>query len=225
MTGVEWEAVWLTAKLATVSTILLLILSLPLAWWLSKGSSRLHIVAESLITLPLILPPTVLGYYLLVAMSPDGWLGEFWQTFFDSSLVFSFSGLVIGSILYSLPFVVQPIRDGFKAIDHNLLDAAQTMGASGWQRFRLIVFPLARPMIITGTVLGFAHTVGEFGVVLLIGGNIPGETRVVSIALFDYIESMQLQQANQLAAGLLLFSFLVLFSVNLLNRNARLRLR
>lgn len=227
--GVEWQAVWLTARLAALSTLLLLLMGLPLAWWLSKrlnkGQSRLQIVVESLITLPLILPPTVLGYYLLVAMSPQGWLGGIWKTLFDSSLVFSFSGLVIGSILYSLPFVVQPIRDGFKAIDQNLLDVAQTMGASKWQRFRYIILPLAKPMIITGTVLGFAHTVGEFGVVLLIGGNIPGETRVLSIALFDYIESMQLQQANQLAGGMLLFSLAVLMTVNFYNKRSYQSLR
>lgn len=214
----DWQSVWLTAKLAAVSTFFLLLLGIPLAWWLARSRSNVKFILDAIITLPLVLPPTVLGYYLLVAMTPDAWLGKTWQTLFDSSLVFSFSGLVIGSILYSLPFVVQPIRDGFKSLDNQLLDVAQTMGANWWQRFRLIVLPLTRPMLITGTVLGFAHTVGEFGVVLLIGGNIPGETRVLSIALFDYVETMQLEQANQLAAGMLLFSFSVLLLVNWVNR-------
>ena len=214
MTGIEWQAIWLTVKLAAVSAGILLLLGIPLAWWLANSRSRYKFIVDSLITLPLILPPTVLGYYLLVAMAPDAWLGSTWKTLFDSSLVFSFSGLVIGSILYSLPFVVQPIRDGFKSLDKNLTHVAQTMGASTWQQFRFVIFPLTRPMMITGTVLGFAHTIGEFGVVLLIGGNIPGETRVLSIALYDYIETMQLDQANQLAAGMLLFSFLVLLMVN-----------
>ncbi|UAA40554.1 molybdate ABC transporter permease subunit [Paraneptunicella aestuarii] len=214
----DWQSIWLTAKLAGVSTFFLLLLGIPLAWWLARSRSNVKFILDAIITLPLVLPPTVLGYYLLVAMTPDAWLGKTWQTFFDSSLVFSFSGLVIGSILYSLPFVVQPIRDGFKSLDNQLLDVAQTMGANWWQRFRLIVLPLTRPMLITGTVLGFAHTVGEFGVVLLIGGNIPGETRVLSIALFDYVETMQLEQANQLAAGMLLFSFSVLLLVNWVNR-------
>lgn len=215
---IEWQAIALTLKLALVSTSLLLVVGIPLAWWLSQTQSKFKSAIEALITLPLILPPTVLGYYLLVAFSSDGILGSLWGTLFGSSLVFSFSGLVLGSMLYSLPFVVQPIRDGFKNVDKNLLDIARTMGASSWQRFWLVSVPLARPMMITGAVLGFAHTIGEFGVVLLIGGNIPGETRVVSIALFDYVESLQMQEANVLAGILLVFSFVVLLGVNMLSR-------
>lgn len=222
---IEWQAIFLTLKLAFVSTALLLIIGIPLAWWLSQTHSKWKIIIESVITLPLILPPTVLGYYLLVAFSPEAVVGGLWGTLFDSSLVFSFTGLVIGSMLYSLPFVVQPIRDGFKNIDPELLDVAQTMGASFGQRFKLIVLPLTRPMLITGAVLGFAHTMGEFGVVLLIGGNIPGETRVVSIALFDYVESLQMQQANALAGLLLVFSFVVLLGVNYFNKQFTHRVR
>lgn len=222
---IEWQAIFLTLKLAFVSTALLLIIGIPLAWWLSQTHSKWKIIIESVITLPLILPPTVLGYYLLVAFSPEAVVGGLWGTLFDSSLVFSFTGLVIGSMLYSLPFVVQPIRDGFKNIDSELLDVAQTMGASFGQRFKLIVLPLTRPMLITGAVLGFAHTIGEFGVVLLIGGNIPGETRVVSIALFDYVESLQMQQANALAGLLLVFSFVVLLGVNYFNKQFTHRVR
>ena len=219
MTTVEWQAIGLTLRLAFVTTLLLLIISLPLAWWLSRGKGVAITLVESVVTLPLVLPPTVLGYYLLVAMSPEAWLGKIWFAMFDTNLVFSFSGLVIGSILYSLPFVVQPIRDGFKSIPDELLEVAQTMGANRWQRMRKVVLPLAQPMIITGAVLGFAHTIGEFGVVLLIGGNIPGETRVLSIALFDYVESLQVQQANVLATGMLLFSLAVLLCVNLFNKS------
>lgn len=219
MTTVEWQAIGLTLRLAFVTTLLLLIISLPLAWWLSRGKGVVITLVESVVTLPLVLPPTVLGYYLLVAMSPEAWLGKIWFAMFDTNLVFSFSGLVIGSILYSLPFVVQPIRDGFKSIPDELLEVAQTMGANRWQRMRKVILPLAKPMIITGAVLGFAHTIGEFGVVLLIGGNIPGETRVLSIALFDYVESLQVQQANVLATGMLLFSLAVLLCVNLFNKS------
>ncbi|MCY7296414.1 molybdate ABC transporter permease subunit [Alteromonas sp. a30] len=215
---IDWQAVTLTLKLALVSTLLLLVIGIPLAWWLSQTRSVWKNTIDTIITLPLILPPTVLGYYLLVAFSPEAFAGEIWMTLFGSSLVFSFSGLVLGSMLYSLPFVVQPIRDGFKSIDASLLNVAQTMGANRWQRFYLVALPLGRPMLVTGSLLGFAHTIGEFGVVLLIGGNIPGETRVVSIALFDYVESLQMQQANALAGLLLMFSFVVLYAVNHFNK-------
>lgn len=218
MTEVEWQAVWLTVRLALVTTLLLLVISLPLAWWLSRGKGFAVTLVESIVTLPLILPPTVLGYYLLVVMSPEAWLGKVWFAMFDRNLVFSFSGLVIGSILYSLPFVVQPIRDGFKSVPNELLEVAQTMGSNRWQCMRRVVLPLAKPMIITGAMLGFAHTIGEFGVVLLIGGNIAGETRVLSIALFDYVESLQLEQANVLATGMLVFSLAVLLCVNMFNK-------
>ena len=213
-----WLAVWLSVKLATSATLILLIFGLPIAWWLSQTRSRIKSVVEALITLPLILPPTVLGFYLLVVFSPSHVVGGMWQSLFDTTLVFSFYGLLIGSIIYSLPFVVQPIRDGFNKLDHELIDVAETMGANIWQKFRYVILPSSKQAIITGCILGFAHTLGEFGVVLLIGGNIPGETRVLSIALYDLIESMQMDEANQVAGGLLVFSFLVLFLVSYLQK-------
>jgi len=211
-------AVWLSVKLASATTLILLMLGLPTAWWLSQTRSPFKPVVEALITLPLILPPTVLGFYLLVLFAPTHPVGGLWQSVFDSTLVFSFYGLLIGSVIYSMPFVVQPIRDGFKQLDHDLLDVAQTMGASCWQKCRFVIFPASKHAILTGSILGFAHTVGEFGVVLLIGGNIPGETRVLSIALYDLIESMQMEAANQVAGGLLGFSFLILFLVSYLQK-------
>lgn len=213
-----WQAVWLTTKLATLSTLILLILGLPLAWWLSHTRSYLKPVVDAVITLPLILPPTVLGFYLLVIFSPKHKIGGLWLDIFDSTLVFSFYGLLIGSALYSLPFVVQPIRDAFRKIDQDLLDVSRTMGASKSQVFRFVILPLSKQGITTGCILGFAHTIGEFGVVLLIGGNIPGETRVLSIALYDLIETMQMELANQVAGGLLGFSFTVLLLVSYLQR-------
>jgi molybdate transport system permease protein len=213
-----WLAVWLSIKLATSSTLILLIGGLPIAWWLSQTRSPIKSVVEALITLPLILPPTVLGFYLLVVFSPSHIVGGMWESLFDSTLVFSFYGLLIGSIIYSLPFVVQPIRDGFNRLDFELIDVAETMGANIWQKFRYVILPSSKQAIITGCILGFAHTLGEFGVVLLIGGNIPGETRVLSIALYDLIESMQMDTANQVAGGLLGFSFLVLFLVSYLQK-------
>ncbi len=213
-----WLAVWLSVKLATSATLILLIFGLPIAWWLSQTRSPIKSIVEALITLPLILPPTVLGFYLLVVFSPSHVVGGMWQSLFDTTLVFSFYGLLIGSIIYSLPFVVQPIRDGFNKLDHELIDVAETMGANIWQKFRYVILPSSKQAIITGCILGFAHTLGEFGVVLLIGGNIPGETRVLSIALYDLIESMQMDEANQVAGGLLVFSFLVLFLVSYLQK-------
>jgi molybdate transport system permease protein len=211
-------AVWLSVKLATATTVILLLLGLPTAWWLSQTRSPFKSVVEALITLPLILPPTVLGFYLLVLFAPNHPVGGLWQNMFDSTLVFSFYGLLIGSVIYSMPFVIQPIRDGFIKLDHELLDVAETMGANRWQKWRYVVFPATKQAILTGSILGFAHTVGEFGVVLLIGGNIPGETRVLSIALYDLIESMQMEAANQVAGGLLGFSFLILFLVSYLQK-------
>ena len=214
----EWQAIGLTLKLAFISTSLLLVFGVPLAWWLSQTKSKWKNTIDSVITLPLILPPTVLGYYLLVAFAPDAWLGQIWQTLFDSSLVFSFSGLVLGSMLYSLPFVVTPIRDGFQSIDADLFAVAKTMGASQWQGFKLIALPLTRPMLVTGTLLGFAHTIGEFGVVLLIGGNIPEQTRVVSVQIYNHVEALEYTQAHWLSGGMVLFSFLVLLVLHSLQR-------
>jgi molybdate transport system permease protein len=213
-----WLAVWLSVKLATSATLILLICGLPIAWWLSQTRSPIKSVVEALITLPLILPPTVLGFYLLVAFSPSHVVGSMWQSMFDSTLVFSFYGLLIGSVIYSMPFVIQPIRDGFNKLDNELIDVAETMGANIWQKFRFVILPSSKQAIITGCILGFTHTLGEFGVVLLIGGNIPGETRVLSIALYDLIESMQMETANQVAGGLLGVSFLALFLVSYLQK-------
>lgn len=212
------SAIWLSIKLATLTTLLLLLVSLPLAWWLAKTKSVFRPVLDALVTLPLILPPTVLGYYLLVALSPNNAFGQLWEQLFDHTLVFSFSGLLIASTIYSLPFVVQPIRDGFKMLDDDLLDAAKCAGANRWQQYRDIVFPLTRYSLLTACIMGFAHTVGEFGVVLLIGGNIPGETRVLSIALYDFIETSQTDKANSMAFGMLAFSFIVLFTLSYLNQ-------
>jgi molybdate transport system permease protein len=211
-------AIWLSIKLAALTTIILLVISIPLGWWLAKTKSPLKPVFDALVTLPLILPPTVLGYYLLVAFSPNNSIGRLWENLFNHTLAFSFSGLLVASIIYSLPFVVQPIRDGFRMLDDDLLDAAKCAGANSWQQFRDVIFPLTRQSLLTGIIMGFAHTVGEFGVVLLIGGNIPDETRVLSIALYEFIETSQIDKANSMALGMLVFSFIVLFSLSYLNQ-------
>tara|TARA_R110002124_G_scaffold206386_25_gene372905 strand:+ start:172 stop:780 length:609 start_codon:yes stop_codon:yes gene_type:complete len=198
--------------------LILLILAIPLGWWLSQSKNKLKPVIEACITLPLILPPTVLGFYLLILFSPQNPVGHAWFSLFDSTLVFSFYGLLFGSIVYSLPFMVQPVRDAFVKIDRDLLDASNTMGASFAQTFRYIVLPLSKHGITTGCILAFAHTVGEFGVVLLIGGNIESETRVLSILLYDLIETNQMDSANQVAVTLVFFAFLVLLSLSMLRR-------
>lgn len=216
-----WQAIGLSLKLATMTSLLLVLICIPLCWWLSRSPSYLAVVVESAANLPIVLPPTVLGYYLLVAFSPQSGVGGLWYQWFGSPLVFSFYGLLIASLFYSLPFVLQPIKQAFSQIDPRLLEVADTLGAHPWQRFYYVILPLTRPAILSAAILGFSHTLGEFGVVLLIGGNIAGETRVVSIALYDLIESMQLEAANQLAALLLCFSFMVMLSVNLLQRRQR----
>ncbi|MEH6589175.1 MAG: molybdate ABC transporter permease subunit [Halioglobus sp.] len=216
MTGAEVEAIWLTFKLASVTVVLLMIAGTPLAWWLSRRRSNLTATVESLVALPLILPPTVLGFYLLIAFAPNSAFGQLWEQLTGSQLAFSFSALVIGSFIYSLPFVVQPLQSAFTQVPQSLLQAAATLGARPLDQFRSIVAPLSRRSFITAASLGFAHTVGEFGVVLMIGGNIPGETRVLSIALYDHVESLQFAEAHRLAGGLILFSLLLLF---LLYRN------
>lgn len=207
----ELEAIYLTVALASITTVLLLILGTPLAWWLSRRRSNLSATVEAIVAMPLILPPTVLGFYLLLMFTPNTALGRFWQQLTGTQLAFSFSALVIGSVVYSLPFVVQPLQAAFQRIPQGLLQAAATLGASPMDQFRSIVLPLARRSFITAASLGFAHTVGEFGVVLMIGGNIPGETRVLSIALYDSVESLQFDEAHRLAAGLVIFSFILLF--------------
>lgn len=207
----EAEVIWLTIKLASVTTLLLLIISTPLAWWLARGRSNLRTSIEAIVALPLILPPTVLGFYLLIAFAPQSALGDLWQQITGERLAFSFSALVIGSAIYSLPFVVQPLQSAFRQVSQDLLDAAATLGADKWDRWLSVVLPSCRHSFITAASLGFAHTVGEFGVVLMIGGNIPGETQVLSIALYDHVEALDYGQAHTLAGGLMAFSFITLF--------------
>ncbi|MCQ2034522.1 molybdate ABC transporter permease subunit [Stutzerimonas chloritidismutans] len=208
--SVDLAAIWLTFKLASVTTLILLLLGTPIAWWLARTTSRMKGPIGAVVALPLVLPPTVLGFYLLVAMGPNGFIGQITQSLGLGTLPFTFAGLVVGSVFYSLPFVVQPLQNAFEAIGERPLEAAATLRASPWDTFFSVVLPLARPGFITASILGFAHTVGEFGVVLMIGGNIPGQTRVVSVQIYDHVEAMEYAQAHWLAGGMLLFSFLVL---------------
>ncbi|HCA00130.1 MAG TPA: molybdate ABC transporter permease subunit [Pseudomonas sp.] len=208
--SVDLAAIWLTFKLASVTTLILLLIGTPIAWWLARTPSRMKGPIGAVVALPLVLPPTVLGFYLLVAMGPNGFIGQFTQSLGLGTLPFTFAGLVVGSVFYSLPFVVQPLQNAFEAIGERPLEAAATLRASPWDTFFSVVLPLARPGFITASVLGFAHTVGEFGVVLMIGGNIPEKTRVVSVQIYDHVEAMEYAQAHWLAGGMLLFSFLVL---------------
>jgi molybdate transport system permease protein len=207
----DWLAVRLTIALATVTTLLLLLLGTPLAWWLSRRRGALGAAVEAVVALPLVLPPTVLGFYLLLFFAPDAPAGRAWEAVTGERLAFSFSALVIGSVLYSLPFVVQPLQQAFARLPRELLEAAATVGARPRDRFLHVVLPLTRRSFVTAGALGFAHTVGEFGVVLMIGGNIPGETRVLSIALFDRVEALDFAAAHRMAAGLIAFSLLLLF--------------
>ena len=211
-------AIFLTLKLAALSTLILLLIGTPLAWWLARRQFFGKSLIEALIALPLVLPPTVLGFYLLIAFAPDAPLGSLWQQLTDSQLAFSFSALVIGSVLYSLPFVVQPLQSSFEQLPKQLLEAAATMGANTRDQFLSIVLPLSRRSFVAAASLGFAHTVGEFGVVLMIGGNIPGETQVLSIDLYDKVENLQYAEAHWLAAGLMLFSIILLAAVYRFNR-------
>jgi molybdate transport system permease protein len=208
--SVDLAAIWLTFKLASVTTMILLLLGTPIAWWLARTTSRMKGPIGAVVALPLVLPPTVLGFYLLVAMGPNGFIGQITQSLGLGTLPFTFAGLVVGSVFYSLPFVVQPLQNAFEAIGERPLEAAATLRAGPWDTFFSVVLPLARPGFITASILGFAHTVGEFGVVLMIGGNIPGQTRVVSVQIYDHVEAMEYAQAHWLAGGMLLFSFLVL---------------
>ena len=209
----ELETLVLTLRLAAISTAALLLVSTPLAWWLSRTRSRWKPPIEAVVALPLVLPPTVLGFYLLLALGPRGPVGASWLALFGEPLVFSFTGLVIGSVIYSLPFVVQPIQTSFEEIGRSPLEAAATLGASPLDRFASVALPLARRGLVTGAVLGFAHTLGEFGVVLMIGGNIPGRTRVVSIAIYDQVERLDYASAHRLAAILLGVAFATLLVV------------
>lgn len=203
-------AIVLTAKLATVTTLLLLLIGTPIAWWLTRSRSKFRGVVGALVTLPLVLPPAVIGFYLLVLFGPAGPLGQLTQALGLGLLPFTFAGLVVASMLYSMPFVVQPIQQAFAAMGDAPLEAAMTLRASPWDAFFTVALPLARPGFITATVLGFAHTVGEFGVVLMIGGNIPGKTQVLSMAIYNHVEALEYTNAHWLAGGMLCFSFLVL---------------
>jgi molybdate transport system permease protein len=214
----DLAAIRLTLQLAAATTLVLLCVALPLAWWLASSESRWRTPVSALVTLPLVLPPTVLGFYLLVLMGPDGPLGRFTQSMGWGLLSFTFTGLLIGSVVYSLPFAVQPLRDAFEASGRRPLEVAQTLGATPLQAFITVALPLARPGLLTAAVLSFAHTIGEFGVVLMIGGNIPGRTQVVSTQIYGHVEAMDYGNAHLLAALLLLFSFVVLFGLSLLGR-------
>jgi len=211
LSAAELDAIYLTIALATITTVLLLLLGTPLAWWLSRQKANWSALVEALVAMPLILPPTVLGFYLLLLFAPDTALGSAWERLTGTRLAFSFSALVIGSVVYSLPFVVQPLQAAFQRVPQSLLSVAATLGASPFDQFRSVVLPLTRRSFVTAASLGFAHTVGEFGVVLMIGGNIPGETQVLSIALYDYVESLQFAEAHRLAGGLVVFSLVLLF--------------
>jgi molybdate transport system permease protein len=209
----DLAAIWLTLKLASLTTVILLIVGTPIALWLARTRSWLKGPVGAVVALPLVLPPTVIGFYLLLLLGPNGALGQFTQSIGLGTLTFSFTGLVIGSVLYSMPFVVQPLQNAFVAIGPRPLEVAATLRANPWDTFFSVVLPLARPGFITGAILGFAHTVGEFGVVLMIGGNIPQKTRVVSTQIYNHVESMEYAQAHWLAGAMLVFSFLVLLAL------------
>jgi len=213
LSAVDLAAVWLTFKLATVTTAILLMVGTPIAWWLAGAQSRFKILIGAVVALPLVLPPTVLGFYLLIALGPHGLVGQFTQWLGWGILPFTFAGLVVASALYSLPFVVQPLQQAFEAIGPRPLEVAATLRASPWDSFFTVVVPLAKPGFITAAILGFAHTVGEFGVVLMIGGNIQEKTRVVSVQIYDHVEALEYAEAHTLAGGMLLFSFLVLLAL------------
>lgn len=211
-------ALRVTLQLAGLTTLILLVLGTPLAWWLARSRWRFKFLVEAVVALPLVLPPTVLGFYLLVTLGPHGPVGSLMEALGGRPLAFTFAGLVVGSVIYSLPFVVQPLQGAFTSVGRRPLEVAATLRASPFDRFFTVAVPLARPGFLTATVLGFAHTVGEFGVVLMIGGNIPGRTQVLSIAIYDHVESLEYSHAHILSGGLLMISFLLLITVYALNR-------
>ena len=217
LTSADWAAVWLTLKLASTTTAILMGVGTPIAWWLARTRSKFKGIVGAVVALPLVLPPTVLGFYLLIAMGPYGPVGQLTQSLGLGVLPFTFPGLVVASVFYSLPFVVQPLQQAFEAIGVRPLEVAATLRASPCDAFFSVALPLARPGFITAAILGFAHTVGEFGVVLMIGGNIPGQTRVVSVQIYDHVEALEYAQAHWLAGGMLLFSFLALLVLYTLN--------
>jgi molybdate transport system permease protein len=218
-----WETIWLTLKLAGVTTAVLLVVGTPIAWWLARSDAWWKEAVATVVALPLVLPPTVLGFYLLLMLGPSGPGGWIAQLFGGRSLAFTFEGLVIGSVVYSMPFVVQPIRNAFEAFGERPLEVAATLRASPLDAFLTVALPLAQSGILTGAILGFAHTVGEFGVVLMIGGNIPGETKVLSVAIYNHVEALEWERAHALAGGLLAFSFLVILLTLVLERRTKRR--
>ncbi len=222
LTPDDWSAVRLSLELATLTIIVLLLVGTPIAWWLARTRSRWKGPVGAIVALPMVLPPTVLGFYLLVAMGPAGPVGFLTQQFGLGYLPFTFPGLVVASVFYSLPFVVQPVQNAFEAIGNGPLEAAATLRAGPWDRFFTVALPLARPGLVTGTILGFAHTIGEFGIVLMIGGNIPDKTRVISMQIYNHVEALEYGQAHGLAGGLLLFSFCVLLALYTLGAGRRL---
>lgn len=221
LTDQDIQALWLTARLASVTTVILLLVGTPLAWWLSRTRSWLYRPISALVAMPLVLPPSVLGFYLLIGMGPHSPFGKLTQTLGIGLLPFTFWGLVVASVLYSLPFMVQPLQSAFEAVGRRPLEVASTLRASPMSTFFRVVVPMTRTGFLTASVMAFAHTVGEFGVVLMIGGNIPDETRVASVQIYDYVEALQYDQAHVLAAVLLAFSFTVLFGLSLLRRDTR----
>jgi molybdate transport system permease protein len=221
LTDADWQAIALTLKVSALTTLILLVLGTPLAWWLARTRSWLKTPVATVVALPLVLPPTVLGFYLLVLMGPNGPLGQWTQALGLGTLPFTFSGLVMASVLYSLPFMVQPLHNAFEALGHRPLEVAASLRASPLDRFFSVVVPLCKPGIVTGCIMSFAHTVGEFGVVLMVGGNIPGVTRVVSVQIYDHVEALEYADAHRLAALMLVFSFVCLLALHLYNQRGR----
>lgn len=217
-TAIDLTPIWVTLKLATITTCILLTIGTPIAWWLAHTQCWCKSILQAIISLPLVLPPTVLGFYLLVALGPHGWIGQLSELLSGRHLAFSFTGLVLGSVIASMPFVIQPLQDTFTAIGKRPLEVAATLRASPLDRFFTVVVPLARHGFLTAATLCFAHTIGEFGIVLMIGGNIHGQTQVISIAIFEHVEMLEFYEAHLLAGGMLLFSFIVLLTLYSINR-------
>ena len=221
--SLDYQPIIITLQLATVTVLVLLVIGIPISWWLAHTRTRFRPIFEAIVALPLVLPPTVLGFYLLIILGPHGWIGKPVEAIFGSPLSFTFTGLVIASTFYSLPFVVQPLYNAFEAIGKDPLEAAWTLGASKWDAFWTVASPMALRGYITAIVLGFAHTLGEFGVVLMVGGSIPGKTKVLSIEIYDRVETLDYSQAHLLSAGLLSFTFLILLIVYYINRKLPVR--
>ena len=220
----ELAPLLLTAKLAGLTTLILLVIGTPVAWWLANTKTKIKPLVETVVALPIVLPPTVLGFYLLVILSPQSSIGGWWFELTGQTLTFSFSGLVIASVIYSFPFVVQPIQNAFESVGQDMMETAYTLGAKPVDAFFSVAVPLAKRGFLTGSVLGFAHTLGEFGVVLMVGGNIPGETRVVSIAIYDHVETLEYGQAHELSAILLVFAFAMMLLMYVVNHRLKVKL-